>query len=342
MTTKPERADRGVTLADIAREAGVSLATASRAMSGARGVSAATTRKVRAVAERHSYVVSPEASGLSRGSTGRIGVLTRHIARPFYAEALEEIESVLADHGLDTVVYCVRTPEDQHSFFERLPARRKVDGLLVLALPLSPHEKERLDLLDVAVVAASGQTADYPYVSIDDAEAGRQAMDHLLRLGHRRIAMIDAIDPNASEWPIELRSLAYTRSLEAAGIELEEDLFVRVPWGAEGGAEGMERLLSLREPPTAVFIHSDDLAYGALRVLRRAGLEVPRDMSVISIDDAPMSELLDLTTVRQDARLQGRLAAETLLAMLADEPYQRARLTPTRLVPRGSTAAPAR
>ncbi|WP_454293373.1 LacI family DNA-binding transcriptional regulator [Salana multivorans] len=342
MTTKPERPDRGVTLADIAREAGVSLATASRAMSGARGVSAATTRKVREVAERHSYVVSPEASGLSRGSTGRIGVLTRHIARPFYAEALEEIESVLAGHGLDTVVHCVRTPEDQRSFFERLPVRRKVDGLVVLALPVTPHEKERLDLLDVAVVAASGQTADYPYVSIDDAEAGRQAMDHLLMLGHRRIAMINAIDPNASEWPIELRALAYTRALDRLGIPVEDDLFVRVPWGADGGTEGMERLLSLREPPTAVFAHSDDLAYGALRVLRRAGLRVPEDMSIVSINDLPMSEVLDLTTVRQSAGLQGRLAVETLLAMLAGEPYEHATITPTRLIPRGSTAPPTR
>ncbi len=342
MSTKPPRSDRSVTLADIAREAGVSLATASRALSGSRGVSAATMNKVRDVAERRQYVVSPEASSLSRGSTGRIGVLTRHIARPFYAAALEEIESVLAARGLDTVLYCVRTPEDQESFFDRLPVRRKVDGLVVLALPLTPHEKERLDLLDVAVVAASGQSADYPYVSVDDAEAGRQAMDHLLMLGHRRIAMIDAIDPNASEWPIELRSLAYTQALESAGIDVEDELFVRVPWGAAGGAEGMERLLSLREPPTAVFAHSDDLAYGALRVLRRAGLRVPQDMSVISIDDAPMSDLLDLTTVRQDAGLQGRLAAETLLAILAGRPYDRATLTPTRLIPRGSTAPPSR
>ena len=154
--------------------------------------------------------------------------------------------------------------------------------------------------------------------------------------------MIDAIDPNASEWTIELRALAYTRALEQAGIPLADELFVRVPWGAEGGAEGMERLLSLREPPTAVFAHSDDLAYGALRVLRRAGLRVPEDMSVIAIDDAPMSEILDLTTVHQSAALQGRLAAETLLAMLDGRPYQEATITPTRLVPRGSTSPPTR
>lgn len=329
-------------MADIARAAGVSMATASRALSGAHGVSAATTARVRAVAEELSYVVSPEASGLARRATRRVGVLTSHIARWFFGEALEGIEAVLAAQGLDLVLYCVGTPEDRRRFFADLPARRKVDGLIVVGMPISAAERTRLDLLGVAVVAAGGQTADYPYVSIDDAEAGRQAMDHLLMLGHQRIAMIDAIDPNAEEWPVELRALAYTRALERAGVPLREDYFVRVPWGPDGGAEGMERLLSLPEPPTAVFVHSDDMAYGVLRVLRHAGLRVPQDLSVVSIDDAPFSRLLDLTTVRQDARLQGTLAAQAALAAIADdgEHVPQETLTTTRLVPRGSTAAP--
>lgn len=334
--------ERQVTMADIAREAGVSTSSASRALSGSPGVSAATTARIRAIAERMSYVVSPEASGLSRRTTGRIGVVTSHLSRWFYGEVLEGIEATLADEGTDMLVYAVNGAEGRRRFFERLPARRKVDGVIVVGMPVSPAERERLALLGVAVVAAGGQTADYPYVSIDDERAARQAMDHLLRLGHTRIAMIDALDPNAEEWPIELRSRAYHDALAEAGAGPDDDLFVQVPWGPEGGAEGMQRLLSLRRPPTAVFVHSDDLAFGALAVARRAGLRVPEDLSVVSIDDHPVSATLDLTTVRQDPRAQGEIAARTVSAAVRGERVEPAVLVPTVLVPRGSTAAPAR
>lgn len=327
-------------MADIARAAGVSMATASRALSGSRGVSAATTARVRSVAEELSYVVSPEASGLARGSTGRIGVVTTHISRWFFGEILEGIETTLAGQGFDMVVYGVGDADDRRRFFDRLPARRKVDGVVVVGIPISPAEQERLALLDVAVVAAGGQLAPYPFASIDDEAAARQAMDHLLLLGHTKIAMIDAIDPNEDEWPVELRATAYASSLRAAGIEPDPDLFVQVPWGAAGGIEGMERLLSLHEPPTAVLAHSDEMAFGALQTLRRAGLRVPQDVSVIGIDDHPVSSLLDLTTVRQDPRAQGVAAARTVCASVRGDTVDPAVLVPTRLVPRGSTAAP--
>jgi DNA-binding LacI/PurR family transcriptional regulator len=329
-----------VTMADVAREAGVSIASASRALSGAPGVSAATTARIREIADRLSYVVSPEASALSRRRTSRVGVVTTHLDRWYYGAALEGIEAALSAHGLDMLVYCVSGADERRRFFERLPARRKVDGVIVIGMPASPAERERLALLDVAIVAAGGQSADYPYVSIDDERAGEQAMDHLLFLGHTRIAMIDAIDPNEEEWPIGLRARAYHDALLGAGIDPDPELFVRVPWGIDGGAEGMRRLLSLRRLPTAVFVHSDDMAFGALHVARRAGLKVPIDVSVVSIDDHPVSRTLDLTTVRQDAREQGRIAAEAIAAAIQGAPVEPAVLVQTVLVPRGSTAAP--
>lgn len=329
-----------VAMADIAREAGLSMSSVSRALSGKPGVSAATVARVREIAARMSYVVSPEASGLSRRATGRVGVVVTHVARWFYGETIEGIQGALGEQGLDMLLYCVRDRDERHRFFEELPARRKVDGVIVVGIPVSPEERERLELLDVAVVASGGQSTEYPYVSIDDEAAGRQAMDHLVFLGHRRVAMIDAIDPNEVEWPIELRAKAYRDSLAEAGIEPDPELFVRAPWGPAGGVEGMERLLRLREPPTAVFAHSDEMAYGALQVIRRAGLRVPQDISVVSIDDEPVSEVLGLTTVRQDPRLQGVLAARRLAAEMRGEPVERAFLVPTRLVVRGSTGTP--
>lgn len=331
-----------VHMADVARAAGVSMATASRALSNSPGVAAATREKVLRAADELSYVVSPEASALSGGHTGRVAVVLPHVSRWFFGEMLEGVEHVLSDAGLDVLLYVVGDAEERHRFFLRLPARRKVDAVLVVGVPVTAAERERLDLMGVAIVAGGGQFAPYPYVSVDDVEAGRQAMDHLLFLGHRRIAMIDAIDPHGGEWPVDGRALAYTRSLSGAGIALDEDLFLRVPWGADEGARAMERLLSLREPPTAVLAHSDEIAIGALRTLRRAGVRVPHDVSVMGIDDHPMAEQADLTTVHQDVRRQGELAGGMILSLLRGDPIGEAVILPTRLVPRGSTGPPSR
>ena len=333
----PER----VNLIDVARLAGVSLATASRALSNAPGVAAATRERVRAVAEELSYVVSPEASRLSGGSTRRVAIVVPHISRWFFGAMLEALESVLREADLDVLLYTVGNATDSHSFFERLPARRKVDAVVVLAFPVSEAEQRRLDLMGVTIVAAGGQSADYPHVSIDDELAGRQAMDHLIFLGHRRIAMIAATDPKESRWPaVRFRTQAYHSALADAGIAADPQLVTTVDWGGLQGAEAMGQLLSLRDPPTAVYAHSDEVALGAVRTLRRAGLRIPEDISVIGIDDHPLAALTDLTTVSQPVHAQGTLAGRMVLALLRGEDVERSVTLPTRLVIRRSTAPP--
>jgi DNA-binding LacI/PurR family transcriptional regulator len=329
-----------VNMADIARAAGVSMATTSRALNGLPGVAPATRELVLRVAREHAYVVSPEASTLSGGTTKRIAVVVPHLSRWFFAEMLEGVENVLRHANLDLLLYRVGEAEDRSSFFERLPARRKVDGLLVVGFPVTETERARLALMDVPIVAAGGQMAAYAHVGIDDRVAGEQAMHHLLNLGHRRIAMIDTIDPNADEWPVDGRALAYHQSLREAGVTPDPDLFVRVPWGAEPGAQAMASLLSLREPPTAVFAHSDEVAMGALRTIRHAGMTAPDDISVIGVDDHPLAAELDLTTIRQEVFRQGELAATLLTETLSGNPPQESPLLPTRLVVRSSTGRP--
>ncbi|MGN6578340.1 MAG: LacI family DNA-binding transcriptional regulator, partial [Nocardioides sp.] len=134
--------------------------------------------------------------------------------------------------------------------------------------------------------------------------------------------------------------LAYHQALDGAGVTPDPELFVRVPWGAEPGAQAMGSLLSLREPPTAVFAHSDEAAMGALRTIRRAGLTCPDDVSVIGVDDHPLAAELDLTTIRQEVFQQGELAATLLTETLSGGPSHSSALLPTRLVVRGSTGRP--
>jgi DNA-binding LacI/PurR family transcriptional regulator len=313
-------------MADVARMAGVSMATASRALSNAPGVAAATRARVLAVAEQASYVVSPEASRLSRGSTRRVAVVIPHISRWFFAAILEALESTLREADLDVLIYHVGDAADRQAFFDRLPARRKVDAVVVLGFPVAQAEQDRMELMGVSIVAA-----------------GRQAMDHLIYLGHRRIAMIAAVDPDQPGWPANSgRSQAYYAALSDAGITADASLVTTVDWGGLEGAAAMSQLLGLREPPTAVYAHSDEVALGAIRTLRRAGLRIPEDVSVIGIDDHPLAELTDLTTVGQPVREQGLLAGRMVLGLLRGEEVERAVVMPTKLIVRGSTAPPSR
>lgn len=337
--TPPEPAPN-VTLTDIARLAGVGLGTASRALRNAPGVAPATRNRVLEVADKLAYVVSPQASSLRMGPTGRVAVVVPHLDRWFFGAMLNGLESVLRTAELDVLLYPVSDLQDRHDFLERLPARRKVDAVVVVAFPLNEVERKRLELMGVRIVAAGGQSAVYPYVCIDDEVAGRQAMDHLLYLGHRRIAMLEAIDPDQPPL-MSGRTTAYYAALADAGISADPLLVQSSDWGGENGAESMARLLSLREPPTAVYAHSDEVALGAIRTIRRAGLRIPEDISIIGIDDHPLAALTDLTTVRQPVADQGARAARILLDLLqGKDGVDTAVTVPTQLVVRRTTAPP--
>jgi DNA-binding LacI/PurR family transcriptional regulator len=332
-----------INMADVARRAGVSMATASRALADHPHVAAATRARVLAAAEELAYVISPEASRLAGGATGRVAVVVPHISRWFFAAMLDGLESVLRDADLDVLLYHVGDAGDRHEFFRRLPARRKVDALVVLGMPVDDPERERLELMGVHIVAAGGQIERYPYVSIDDTAAGRQAVDHLIFLGHRRIGMIATVDPEQPDWPVSPgRTRAYHEAHRDAGVPVDPAMIVTVPWGGVNGADAMSRLLGLREPPTAVYAHSDEVAFGAVRTLRRAGLRIPEDISVVGIDDHPLAELADLTTVAQPVHRQGELAGRMVLSLLSGVATGDGITVATRLVVRGSTAPPPR
>ncbi len=331
-------------LHDVARAAGVSLATASRAINNAYGVSAATRRKVLAVVEQLDFVASPEAERLARGATGRVALVVPHIERWYFGEMVAGIERELSTAGFDILLYHVDGPDDRRDFFSRLPARRKVDACIVVAFPLDDDERKRLEVMGVAMAAAGGQLAEYPFASIDDYAAGRLAVDHLLALGHTRIAMIASCEPNVPGWPVNnLRARAYTDAMQEQGVRADPDLVREVEWSPHNAERAMHDLLTIGNQPTAVYAHSDELALGAMHALRAAGLHVPGDVSVVGIDDHPIAEFLDLTTVHQPVREQGVMAARMVLQSLRGgegESVPRSVLLPTSLVVRGSTAKP--
>ena len=326
-------------MADVARVAGVSIATVSRALRDVPGVSQATRQRIRKVAEELAYVVSPEASALSRGQTGRVAVVMPRLDAWFYGVMIASMAPPLRAADLDMLVFQLEGEEQRSRFLRELPARRKADAVILTALPMARDEVERLDLMGMHVVVAGGAVRDYPHVRVDDLEAGRLAVQHLVDLGHRRIAMIRTRDTEGTTWPSDqLRVRAWRETLEGAGIEPAPELLVTEDYGVDAGAHAMARLLETGVPPTAVFAYSDELAFAAIAHARSVGLRVPEDLSVVGVDGHPLGALLDLTTVDQDVASQGRLAAELAVDLVSGEAAASEVEVATRLVERGSTA----
>jgi LacI family transcriptional regulator, repressor for deo operon, udp, cdd, tsx, nupC, and nupG len=326
-------------MADVAREAGVSIATVSRALREVPGVSQSTRDRIRQIARDLSYVISPEASALSRGQTGRVAIVMPQLDAWFYSAMIASMAPVLRAADLDMLVYQVDGEEQRTRFLRELPARRKADAVILTALPMAQAEVERLDLMGVHVVVAGGRLRDYPHVQIDDLAAGKVAVQHLVDLGHRRIAMIRTSDTDGTTWSSDLlRTQAWRETLTAAGLDAPDELLVTEAYGVEAGARAMTKLLSLPEPPTAVFAYSDELAFAAMQHARRQGLRVPEDLSVMGFDGHPLGELLGITTVDQDVASQGRVAAELVVQLVSGQDHVTDVDVPSRLVDRGSTA----
>ena len=309
-----------VNMTDVAARAGVSIATVSRALRDVPGVDPRTRERVRAIADELAYVVSPEASRLSRKETGRVAVVVPKIDVWFYSAMLAGVEKVLRAADLDVLVYQVDGEAQRSRFFHQLPARRKVDAVVLIALPVLAEEERRLELLGVQVIVAGGQLRDYPHVRVDDHRVALLAVDHLVCLGHTRIGMLRTGDTEGTRWSSDVeRSRGYRDALTAAGLQLRDDYLVTRPFGVTAGADGIDQLTSLDEPPTAVFCYSDEVAFGAIHRLFRRGVRIPQEMSLIGVDGHPMAELFDLTSVGQRVDEQARRAGDMVLGLLRGE-----------------------
>jgi LacI family transcriptional regulator, repressor for deo operon, udp, cdd, tsx, nupC, and nupG len=330
----------GMTIRDIAREAGVSTATVSRALRGLPNVDPVTRAKVHAVAERLDYVVSPAASRLASGRAGSIAVITPFVARWYFATVLSGVERVLQRSDLDLLLFSVGDPSETHRVPPHRKLRRRVDAFLVISLEAASPDLREVFELDMPVTLIGSTHDGVSSVAIDDVEGGRAATQHLINRGHRRIAIISGRPLPSPFTPERDRYRGYLDAVGAAGIEVEPGFVTHGYFTIEGGEDAMTSLLSLADPPTAVFAISDEMAFGAMRALRRHGLQAGQDVSIVGFDGHDMADLLDLTTVVQPVEELGAQAAQALLDAVMDpgrEPRQVQ--LPTQLVVRGSSGA---
>lgn len=336
----------GITIRDVAAAAGVSTATVSRALRGLPHVDTETRDRVFKVAAELDYVMSPSASRLASGRTGSIAVITPYIARWYFSEVLAGVETVLQDAALDLLLFTTGDPDDEARIPPERRLRRRVDGVLVIALPVEDPDVEGLLRIGLPVSLVGTASRGVPSVAIDDVEAARVATDHLIALGHRRIGVIGGRPIPGAFTPENDRLVGYRMALEKAGLAPEPWVEVFGYFTIDGGEQAMTALLALPDPPTAVLAMSDEMAFGALQALRAHGLRPGADVSVVGIDGHDLAPLADLTTVAQPVRRLGRTAALALVDQLyrgdtdAGRPPAPPIVLPTRLVVRGSTGPP--
>jgi LacI family transcriptional regulator, repressor for deo operon, udp, cdd, tsx, nupC, and nupG len=330
---------------DVARLAGVSTATVSRALRGLPVVVPETRDRVLSAAAQLGYVASPNAARLAGGRTGSVGVFVPQVTSWFFATLVDAAEEVLRDSGRDVLLFNLRGGQAAAGrLLHGSGLDKRVDALMLAGVPRTFGDEDAFDRLGLPVVIIGGRRTGWGSVRIDDVAAARTATEHLISLGHRCIAhLAGAQDAFASTVHVD-RRLGYVAALRAAGLPLDEERVVEVEFSVDGGAHGMAELLRRGDPPTAVFAACDEMAMGAVRTLREWGLAVPADVSVIGIDDHILAPVLGLTTVAQPAAAQGRLAASMLMEMLTGEPDVRVSdvVVPTRLVRRETTGPPRR
>lgn len=306
-------------IVEVAALSGFSPATVSRALRGLPGVSATTRVAVEEAASQLGYFPSPSAAALTTGRTNAIGVIAPWVSRWFFSAVVEGAQEVLTQQGYDLLLYPIGVAGGRRvGGLDTRSLTKRVDGLLALNVPLADKSVVSLQDLRVPVVTVGTAVEGMSGVLVDNVEVGRQATQHLLDLGHQRIAFFgDDLETMHGFTVASDRHRGYDLTLRAAGIEPDPALVQSTGFSTDGGEAAAHRVFGRGwkqcDLPTAVFAVSDEVAMGVLYAARKHGLKVPRDLSVVGVDGHDFAYLFDLTTVSQPVRDQGRIAARLLL-----------------------------
>lgn len=328
------------TIRDVAARAGVSVATVSKVLNNRYGVAAATVARVREVIAELGYESSLIARSLRNHRTNVIGILVWAI-EPFSAELLKGAERAMRDNDYELVVYSAGGigPRDigwENRYLSRLSGTL-IDGAVLVTPTVSAPRS------DVLVVAVDPRTdsEDGPTVSVDNFRGAQLATEHLVRLGHRRIAFLGR--PPRDLKSSREREDGYRSALALAGIAFDPDLVRVAGYQEEVTRQAVRELLAQPDRPTAIFAANDLSALVAMDTAATLGIRVPDDLSVIGFDNVPESLMAEpsLTTIEQPLQLMGRRAVEMLVELLAgNEPDETHLRLPTRLIERASCSAP--
>ncbi|MDG5766139.1 LacI family DNA-binding transcriptional regulator [Balneolales bacterium ANBcel1] len=303
------------TIYDIAKEAGVSIATVSRVFNNSSSVTAKTRDKVLAVAEKIGYHPRALAQSLARKKTGIITVIVPVISNYFFMEVLAGMQDKIADYDYDLQIFNVKMADDLLGQANDIMKRGWGEGYIVISVHLADSEWEKLRRYGVPVVLIDEYFHGFDTISVDSIEGAYTATNHLIEEGYRSIGMICAMQESKPSYE---RVLGYRRAMEDAGHLVNPDMIVtgdnmeRDGFTEVNGYEAMSKLLEMKQPPEACFCASDIQALGAVKAMRDYG----KHMSIIGFDDLQFSEYFGLSTMRQPMYDMGVLSIDKIISRI--------------------------
>jgi DNA-binding LacI/PurR family transcriptional regulator len=334
-----------VTIKDIAKQAGVTHATVSRALHGSPLISVETSARIRKIAADLGYQPSAAARSLKTNRSQVLGVILSNIADPFFSEILQGIDEIAQQGGYSLFIAAAQHSLVREQAIVKTMREHRVDGVIICSTPFSAEQSQLLLSHNTPIVVINNQSAeDYRYsIYHDDLYGSQQVTQHLIDLGHKRIAYLgSALSSRANQQ----RLAGFRERMQAAGLPVPEPFIREVTANdPEAASQAIEHFLALDNRPTAIFCFNDMLAMGALKGLQRAGLSVPQDCSVAGFDNITFSAYTNpsLTTFDQPKREIGVQAARLLLGLLdqsTDAPSPNIQTLRGTLLVRGSTAPP--
>ncbi|THV36964.1 LacI family DNA-binding transcriptional regulator [Glycomyces buryatensis] len=335
-----EAAHGRVTIRAIADEAGVSVPTVSRVINGRSDVAPETRKRVENLLSERGY--QPRRSTRVPSRARLVDLVFNELDSPWAVEIIRGVEDAAHSAGVGTVVSAVhRRRASTEQWLDNLRTRAS-DGVILVVSQLASPILEQLRHLRVPMVVldpAGGPTMDSPTIGATNWAGGLAATEHLISLGHRRIGFIHGPKQVLCS---RARFDGYRAALEGAGIPIDTSLIYHGDFYHQSGFDAATEMLDVADPPTAIFASSDQMAFGAYEAIRRRGLRIPEQVSVVGFDDLPESRWTSppLTTVRQPLSEMGALAAKTVLDMAAGNEVESPRLElATAMVVRESTAA---
>ena len=303
------------TIRDVANLAGVSHQTVSRVINDIEKVNPETREKVQKAIEQLGYHPSAIASSMALGVTHMLACISPNLTDYTFASIIEGAEVEARKQGYFLISSSSEDPDNFAELIDELIKRRRVDGLIVIN-PYADNRFEHTPVdFPVVFVGAYSRDTAISSVSLDDERVAYEAVQHLISLGHQKIAMITG--PMKEDCSQD-RCKGYAKALQKAGIEINKDWITEGDWTATSGQNGLQKLLEGEQIPSAIFAQNDRMAMGVIRAARDHNFTVPIDLSVIGIDDMPLSSYFDppLTTLRQDMPGIGREATQILIDMI--------------------------
>ncbi len=328
-------------IVEIAKKAGVSPATVSRALRGMHHVNERTRKKIIEAAQLLDYPIRPDLLPPSATTrTNTIGVMAPFISRWYFSQAIAGAEQALREAGMDLLLFNFAQVDARQRVFQQKKLVGKVDGLIVISLPPTDREFDQILGLGIPVSLLGISDKRCSTVSIDDVKGAESAAMHLIENGHSDIAIMMGQREHDFNFDVsENRRTGFLNVLAENGIEHNPKNEIVANFDSHTAELAMDEFLTRKKLPTAIFCQSDEMAFGVYRSLAKKGMRVPEDISIIGFDNHEFSAVLGLTTIAQPVQFLGQLAASQIMAKIEKPETPSAQMkVPTSLIERSSVA----